>query len=157
MDDTTDRIVAFLRGIGLEVREGEVGDTGFLPGVRIDAGRLVFERARLTWPGDLLHEAGHLAVTPAARRAAQSDDLDDHILDEMATTAWAYAACLEIGLEPSVLFHAGGYHGHSEALVLTYSLGVYPGVHGLVQAGMARTGVAAGAQGYPRMLRWLRD
>ena len=54
----TDRIVDFLRGIGLPVTEGSVPDDCFLPGVRIHHGTLVFDRQRLQWPGDLLHEAG---------------------------------------------------------------------------------------------------
>jgi hypothetical protein len=43
---------------------------------------------------------------------------------------------------------------------MTFSLGVYPGLHGLMQAGMAH-GVAEakqlGAEPYPRMRRWLRE
>jgi hypothetical protein len=31
-------------------------------------GGLVYDWERLTWPGDLLHEAGHIAVIPAALR-----------------------------------------------------------------------------------------
>ncbi|UOV05081.1 hypothetical protein MUU77_07340 [Pseudoxanthomonas sp. F37] len=68
--------MAFLRGIGLVVTEGRVPDDCFLSGVRIHRGTLVFDRQRLQWPGDLLHEAGHIALTPAALRAALSDALD---------------------------------------------------------------------------------
>jgi hypothetical protein len=158
--DLTDRIVAFLRGIGLDVREGDVGAAPFLPGLRIEAGALVFDRERLTWPGDLLHEAGHLAVTPAARRALQSEALDDDAMGEFEATAWAYAATVAIGLDPAVLFHEGGYHGRSAALITTYSFGVYPGVQGLVAMGLAVPGDVARAQGlapYPVMRRWLRE
>jgi hypothetical protein len=158
--DPTDRIVAFLRGIGLDVREGDVGAAPFLPGLRIAAGALVFDRERLTWPGDLLHEAGHLAVTPAAKRALLSDDVEDDAMGEFEATAWAYAATVAIGLDPAVLFHEGGYHGRSAALITTYSLGVYPGVQGLVAMGLAVAGDVARAQGlapYPAMRRWLRE
>ncbi len=159
-DDPTDRIVDFLRGIGLPVREGDVGASPFLPGLRIESGGLVFDRERLTWPGDLLHEAGHLAVTPAAQRTQQSENLDDDAMGEFEATAWAYAATLAIGLDPAVLFHDGGYHGRSAALITTYSFGVYPGAQGLVAAGLALGGDAARAQGlapYPQMQRWLRE
>lgn len=162
--DTVERILAFLRDIGLSVREADVGGDAFLPGVRVADGGLLVDRVRLRWPGDLLHEAGHLAVLPAALRATASGDLaaqeDVPHASEIEATAWAYAATVAIGLEPGVLFHEGGYHGRSDALVLTYAMGVYPGAHGLVQAGMTASGTDARQRGepvYPHMQRWLRD
>lgn len=164
MAAATNLIVAFLRQLGLGVNEGEVSDDAFLPGLRITAGQIVFDPHKLRWPGDLLHEAGHLAMTPAARRATLSDDLagqpSDAHAGEAEATAWAYAATVALGLPPDVLFHAGGYHGQSQALIATYGAGVYPGAHGLSEAGMALIGEAARAQGlppYPHMLRWLRE
>lgn len=164
MDPVIDRIVGFLCDIGLPVREGELGDSTFLPGVQIEAGVLVFDRHRLTWPGDLLHEAGHIAVTPSAQRPQLPDALDG--LSELAlggeaeATAWAWAACMALALDPAVLFHAGGYHGRSAGLITTFSLGVYPGSPGLVRAGMTAFGEQARALGvppYPHMIRWLRE
>ena len=79
---------------------------------------------------------------------------------EIEATAWAYAATVALGLEPTVLFHEGGYKGYSSSLVTTYTLGVYPGCHGLAMAGLTATGEQARALGvepYPHMLRWLRD
>jgi hypothetical protein len=164
MDPVIDRIVGFLRGIGLPVREGEVGESAFLPGLLIEAGVLVFDRDRLAWPGDLLHEAGHIAVTPPAQRPLLPDPLDG--LSELAhggeaeATAWAWAASVALGLDPAVLFHEGGYHGRSADLIATFSLGVYPGSQGLVRAGMAAFDEQARALGvapYPHMIRWLRE
>lgn len=150
----TDTIVAFLRGIGIGVVEGDVPEDSFLPGVRIEGGALVFDRARLTWPGDLLHEAGHIAVTPPSSRASLSEALQPHQEHpdggEAEATAWAFAACVKIGLPADVLFHRGGYHGRSDALIATYSLGVYPGSAGLARCGMTDVG------GYPVMRYWLR-
>lgn len=160
----TDAITAFLRGIGIAVRDGVVPDDAFLPGVRVDSGGLIVDRHALAWPGDLLHEAGHIAVTPAADRHRLSDALQGHVeaphAGEVEATAWAYAATVALGLDPSVLFHAGGYRGKSPALIMTYSLGVYPGCQGLVCAGLTRVGEAARAHGvepYPHMIRWLRE
>jgi len=159
-----DLIVAFLRQLGLGVSEGEVSDDAFLPGLRIKAGEIVLDPGKLRWPGDLLHEAGHLAMTPAAQRGALSDDLagqqSDAHAGEAEATAWAYAATVALGLPPEVLFHAGGYRGQSQGLIATYGAGVYPGSRGLCEAGMALIGEAARAQGlppYPHMLRWLRE
>lgn len=161
---TVEPILAFLRDIGLSVSEADVGGDAFLPGVRVADGGLRVDRVRLRWPGDLLHEAGHLAVLPAALRATASGDLAAHEdvphASEIEATAWAYAAIVAIGLEPAVLFHEGGYHGRSAALALTYAMGVHPGAHGLAQAGMTAIGTDACQRGepiYPRMHRWLRD
>lgn len=164
MTETIEHIVRFLRGIGLAVDEGEVPAGAFLPGLRIAAGGIVFERGKLQWPGDLLHEAGHLATTPQSHRAALCDDLADQETHahagEAEATAWAYAACVALALPPSVLFHPGGYHGQSDALIVTYGAGVYPGARGLAEAGMTLLGDTARSQGqppYPHMQRWLRD
>lgn len=161
--DTTGVIVAFLRGIGIAVTPGRVPEDAFLPGVRIAEGGLVYDPAALRWPGDLLHEAGHIATTPAAQRHHLSDDLAGQEAPEQGgeieATAWAYAASVALGLDPRVLFHEGGYHGKSAGLVLTYGAGVYPGCKGLADAGMTRIGDAAREHGvapYPHMIRWLR-
>lgn len=159
-----DTIVGFLRGIGIAIREDAVPDEAFLPGLKIEAGGLIVDRTRLTWPGDLLHEAGHIAVTPAARRSQLSDDLQGHDEaphgGEVEATAWAYAATVALKLDPSILFHDGGYRGKSPGLIMTYSLGVYPGCQGLFEAGLTLLGEAARTRGippYPHMIRWLRQ
>ena len=57
-------IVAFLEEIGLPVRFRDLDEAGFLPGITVEAGGLNVDREKLLYPGDLLHEAGHLAVLP---------------------------------------------------------------------------------------------
>jgi hypothetical protein len=163
-DPHVESIVAFLRQAGIAVHEGDVGETSFLPGLMVARGEITFDPARLTWPGDLLHEAGHIAVTPPARRCHLPESLDGHPIDadggEVEATAWAYAASVALGLPPAVLFHDGGYHGQSAALVMTYAMGVYPGCRGLADAGMTLVGDQArraGVPPYPHMVRWLRD
>jgi len=162
MRDVTQIIVDFLNGIGIPAHEGEVVHDSFLPGLSIRNGTLVYDSAKLRWPGDLLHEAGHIATMPAATRSLLSDALDDaeaapHA-GEIEATAWAYAATIYLGLEPSVLFHSEGYAGKSASLIETYSYGVYPGCFGLAQAGMTLVGNAAteSVAPYPHMIRWLR-
>lgn len=164
MNPLTEAIVAFLRQIGITVRDGVVGDDAFLPGLVVERGEIVFDAARLTWPGDLLHEAGHIAVTPPAQRHLLPESLSGHPVDaeggEVEATAWAYAASVALGLDPAVLFHEGGYHGKSAGLVLTYALGVYPGCKGLADNGMTLVGDqarCAGVSPYPHMQRWLRE
>ncbi|HEV3001466.1 MAG TPA: hypothetical protein VGW75_12065 [Solirubrobacteraceae bacterium] len=150
----TGRIVAFLREIGLDVEPADLGDDTFLPGLAVEHGALRYDEARLTYPGDLLHEAAHLAVAPPDARARMTGDVAVPGLDlarlEVAAVPWSYAAALHLGIDPAVVFHAGGYRGKSAGLLRTFAAGVYPGVNLLVEAGMTT------AEAYPRMLRWLR-
>lgn len=157
------RIVDFLRGIGLSVREEAISGESFLPGIAIESGELILDRARNTWPGDLLHEAGHLAVLPAAFRCTLVGGLPDTVPAEYAgeveATAWAYAAICELDLPLEILFHEGGYRGYSAGLRFTFDMGVYPGAAGLYASGMATTPADAQrrqVKAYPAMLRWLR-
>jgi hypothetical protein len=79
---------------------------------------------------------------------------------EAEATAWAFAAVRHLQLEPSILFHSGGYRGASLGLITTYTLGFYPGAFGLSQAGMTHIGAEAVQQGvpvYPSMSRWVRS
>lgn len=162
--ETTERIVQFLRDIGLEVKDAVLADDCFLPGIRITQGGLQVDRQRLRWPGDLLHEAGHLAVVPAALRPGMDDALEDLPAvehgGEMEATAWAWAALSHLQLPAHVLFHDGGYRGHAAGLRLNFEMGVYLGVSGLVQAGLAwppyPTRVDQ-APVYPQLRCWLRS
>ena len=159
-----ERITAFLASIDIALTEGEIPTAALLPGVAIVSGRLVVDRDRLTWPGDLLHEAGHIAVMPAALRGTLggtlADDPEVPHAGEPEATAWAWAALMAIGLKSEVLFHAGGYQGRSPGLAFTFSVGGYPGAAGLIAAGLALSTADAarrGEQSYPHMVRWLRE
>lgn len=163
MAEQVDLIVAFLADIGITARDGDVPGTSFLPGVRIDAGGLVVDRAALASAGDLLHEAGHIAVTPAALRSRLADTLasgdEAPFGGETEAIAWSWATLVHLGLPPEVLFHDRGYRGQAAALRQTYTLGVWPGAFGLAQAGMTRLESGrpyADGMRYPRMERWLR-
>lgn len=157
-------IFAFLSGIGLPIAEVTLPADTFLPGIALRAGGLVVDPEKLTWPGDLLHEAGHLAVLPAALRGDAHDDQLNHEgvehASELEAMAWAYAAALELSLPTEVLIHDGGYNGKSRDLLQMYTFGVYPGLRGLCASGMtAAHGFTpdCGPVRYPQMLRWLRD
>ncbi|MEP7188409.1 MAG: hypothetical protein ABI901_04360 [Roseiflexaceae bacterium] len=82
-DTLTATIVAFLRGIGLVVRSGRIPEQSFLPGIWINHGTLVVDEAGLSYPGDLLHEAGHLAVASPERRATIVGDAGADAAEEM--------------------------------------------------------------------------
>ncbi len=155
----TRRIVDFLTSIGLTVAAAELPETTFLPGLTISHGVLLVDEQRLLHPGDLLHEAGHLALYPAAERPSVRAPLEADPGFEMAAIAWSYAAAIAIGLPMEILFHPAGYKGGSQSLSDNFSAGRYVGVPLLEWAGMTLTGQrsqAAGIAPYPVMQRWLR-
>lgn len=155
----TSLIAGFLSSIGMEVSPSALGET-FLPGLMIRGGTLLIDEAKLTYPGDILHEAGHIAVTPANKRRELYLNAGDEAGEEMAAIAWSYAAAVHTGIDLSIVFHPDGYRGGSQAIIDNFSQGRYVGVpllewYGLT-AGKAR---AAELQvpAYPHMLKWLRD
>jgi hypothetical protein len=158
------RIADFLTEIGIEVVPSQLVGETFLPGIAVENGRILVDEEKLIYPGDLLHEAGHLALAARDVRSGLSDEviLPNANMDlvEAQTIAWSYAAVSYLGLDPKLLFHEGGYKGHSEGLLLNFSLGVYVGVNGLREAGMTATDkmtVDSGTPPYPHMIKWLRD
>ena len=160
----TNQIANFLIDIGIDVVPTTLDNQSFLPGIQVKDGKLLVDESKLTYPGDLLHEAGHLAVAPATIRNTLSGEViipgADMDSIEVQVTAWAFAAVRHLDIDPKVLFHEGGYRGKSRKLILTYSLGVYPGVFGLQQLDLTAAGSLAsdlGVEPYPHMLKWLRD
>lgn len=163
-DPATGRMIAFLREIGIPVDLGTLPDDTFLPGLVVDRGRLVVDLARLRYPGDLLHEGGHVALVEPALRpllgASVSPPGVDMTLLENAVIPWSYAAALHLGIDPAVVFHDAGYRGKARGLLTTFGYGVYPGVPLLEAFGLTASPARAAELGvapYPHMLRWLRE
>jgi len=163
-DELVSRIAGFLNEIGIEVVPAQLEQDSFLPGILVLNGKLLVDETKLIYPGDLLHEAGHLAVAPADVRHSLSGEVmipgADMNAVEAQATAWAYAASINLGLDTRVLFHEGGYRGQSEGLIFTYGAGVYPGAFGLQELGMTAGREMAGRLGvaeYPHMLKWMRE
>lgn len=158
LDSNTNRMVDWLRQLGLTVRFAPLQDT-FLPGVTLEPGGLVVDPAQLLYPGDLLHEAGHLAVMPPAQRASTGSNAGSGMGDEIAAQTWSYAAALHLGLPPEIVFHAAGYHGSAQNLIHVYRDG-NAGVPLLQWMGLtldARRAAAENARPWPYMIRWLRE
>ena len=157
-DPLTERLAEFVRGVGLDVRPAVLAPDTFLPGLQISDGAILVDEDRLAHPGDLLHEAGHLAVTDPAERPAPT--LEPTPGDEMAALAWSYAALRRLALAPEIVFHAHGYKGGSQALIEAFSQsGGTIGVPLLQYYGMTvepKNAAARGAEPFPNMLRWLR-
>jgi hypothetical protein len=150
------RMLVFLAEIGLAWEPAALGESTFLPGLAIHQGELRVDPARLKYPGDILHEAGHLAVTAATeRRSLGPGGLEDPGL-EMAVLAWSYAACLHLGLAPEVVFHDHGYKGEAAWLRQTFRSGGTLGQPLLAWMGLTSLKADAPAP-FPAMVKWLRD
>ena len=156
-DPLVERLAAFIRGIGIDVRPAELPDPTFLPGLAIRDGVIFVDEARLAHPGDMLHEAGHLAVIePAVRHLPELVSTDG---DEIAAQAWSWAAIRHLGLDPAIVFHADGYRGNSPMLIELFSTGGTFGQPLLQYYGMTfepRLAAENGVPAFPHMLRWLR-
>ena len=159
--EAADSIAAFLNSIGIPCRIGEIPQSTLLPGIYLEAGEIVWDPARLSHPGDLLHEAGHIATAPPSSRARMTGTLESTPADEMAAIAWSYGASVHLGLDPRVLFHADGYKGGSDSLITAFATEQPPGSPLLAWYGMTALShedpaVRARPNIYPSMRTWLR-
>jgi len=158
LDDTAILILDWLREIGLGVRTAPLGADTFLPGVTLKAGGLVVDPERLRYPGDLLHEAGHLAVLLPEDRVRCGPDAGADMGNEIAAQTWSYAAAIHLGLPPEVVFHGEGYKGAAHRLIEIYG-GGNAGVPLLQWMGLTWATAQAAkhrVSPYPHMIRWLR-
>jgi len=132
--------------------------SGFLPGILIKNGTLLIDPEQLTYPGDLLHEAGHIAVMPAADRHLLNDNVNDSAGqgpgEEMAAIAWSWAALQQLQLPAEFLFHPDGYKGGSATYIQAFAEHGGFGHPLLNWYGMCAP--AGQPEGYPKMQRWLR-
>jgi hypothetical protein len=159
-DPTMATIIAFLRDIGIPVSSETLTEPTFLPGILLRHGGIVVDVERLRFPGDLLHEAGHVAVSSPNRRTSIQGDAGPDPAEEMMAIAWSYAALVYLQLDPAVVFHVDGYRGGSNGLIENFTHGHYFGVPMLQWLGMTLDAAHANERNlapYPQMLKWLRD
>lgn len=151
-DSLITMIESWLEAKGISCARKSLPPGTFLPGIAIEAGTLVYDPARLEWPGDLLHEAGHIALAPPSLRNTLSGKLEVTPAGEMAALAWSFAASADLGIDPAVVFHEGGYRKGGAQLVEQYTSGLPPGGPGVPM--LQWWGLT---QAFPRMNHWLRD
>lgn len=147
------KITGFIKDIDIDVREADIEHETFLPGIDVVNGALIIDNEKLLYPGDLLHEAGHLAVLTPDERAKAGTTIDTGAGEEMAAIAWSYAAALHLEIDPAVVFHPDGYKGESEMILDNFSEGRYFGVPLLAWWGLTEN---SGGNAYPKMAKWLR-
>jgi hypothetical protein len=159
----TETIIDFVESVGIKVLKMPITDDTFLPGLQLKDGALIIDSEKLLYPGDILHEAGHLATMPPDIRKTMNDNLPatpENQGGEMMALAWSYAAAKYLDIDPHVVFHAEGYKGGSENLIENFSEGRYIGVPLLQWAGMAYDDKKAkeySKPAYPHMINWLRE
>lgn len=148
-------ITVFLEEIGISVVKEKLTEPTFLPGIKINKGKIHIDEFLLKHPGDLLHEAGHIAVMTPEERTTMSGNIQEHrpegVNDELSAILWSYAALVYLKIDPIVVFHPEGYKGDSEWLMASFSNQQYIGLPLLQWMGMTTTEI------FPKMNKWLRD
>ncbi|WP_186214692.1 hypothetical protein [Burkholderia gladioli] len=175
---TRDRVVAFLNEIGIETRY-EDGASGFIEGCRIAQGTLLVDPACRV--SAILHEAGHLAITPRCFRTLMNGNLyagqremlrivgesnlhpDDPLYraviqcSDPEATAWAWSAGVHLMLPPEEIIRDDEYDGEGESLRLALQIGAYYGVNGLAHAGLCSLRARNGLAAWPHLHRWTQE
>jgi len=147
-------IINFLKSIQIEVIETPVSDDTFLPGLRIKGQTIFYDPEKLKYPGDLLHEAGHIAVTEEKLRpligTLSSEEQKPNEGEEIAAILWSFAACRHLNLDLSIVFHPGGYKNESQWLIEQFNSQNYIGLPLLEWMSLCDK------EDFPKMKKWLR-
>jgi hypothetical protein len=151
---TLQQITNFLSSIGIKVIEQKLPTDTFLPGLSLLGNSILIDSEQLKYPGDLLHEAGHIATTEENRRpligTSEMGENWPSDGDEIATILWSFAACHHLGLDLNVVFHPNGYKNDSEWLIEQFSSKNYLGLPLLAWMGFCTK------EEFPSMNKWLR-
>ena len=158
------KCISFLHEIGIETRFEKLEEPCFLPGLSICNGTIIIDKEVLMYPGDILHEAGHIAVVPAAERASLTasaiEKREQREAEEMMAIAWSYAACMHLCLDPYVVFHDNGYKGGGSYIADNFGSKNYFGLPMLQWKGMAadeKNALQLNIAPYPCMIKWMLD
>ena len=151
---TVHTIVTFLKTIGIAVKQQKLAKDTFLPGLSVVGNSVLIDPEQLKYPGDILHEAGHIAVTdPTTRSLIGTDNMDANWPtdgEEIAAILWSFAACKHLDLPLETVFHAAGYKGNSAWLINAFTTKNYMGLPLLAWMGLCTT------EAFPKMKQWLR-
>lgn len=156
-------ITGFLTQIGIDFAFRRLDGPTFMPGVGLENGMILIDTDKLTYPGDILHEAGHIATTPPGLRPAMNGELPgtvDNQAGEIMSQAWCYAACVYLGIDPHIVFHKAGYRGGSEHIIRNFETGAEVGVPALQWLGMTyekKNAEKLNTLAFPHMFRWMRQ
>jgi len=147
-------IVNFLDSINILVVEKKLSNSTFLPGLNLKGNKILMDIDKLKYPGDLLHEAGHIAVTEEnIRPLIGTEEISSNWPtngDEIAAILWSYAASCHLNLELKIVFHPDGYKNDSEWLINQFNNQHYIGLPLLEWMSLANK------EDFPVMKKWLR-
>jgi len=156
-DPLVKQLSTFVCSIGIVVQACPIDWKTQFPGLDIRSGSVLVDEDRLLHPGNILHEAGHIAVHEPVRRA--NAKFSPKRGEELSALAWSYAAIVKLNLSSELVFYPGSFHGWSTALIDNFAEGRYVGVPLLQRYGMAfeqRIAIERGVDPYPHMVRWVR-
>ncbi|WP_348824744.1 hypothetical protein [Flavobacterium aestuarii] len=159
-----EKVLSFLNEIGIDVIEKELDETTFLPGLLLGPSCIYVDFEKLLYPGDILHEAGHLAVTTASERelvgtVAISSEWPTQG-EEIGAILWSYAAIYHLDLPLDFVFHPNGYKNCSDWFISNFSSGNYIGLPLLEWMGLTLSenrALQENKKPFPIMQKWLRD
>jgi hypothetical protein len=159
-----EKCIAFLNGIGIKTIYRSIPAVTFLPGLSIEAGCIIIDIEKPCYPGDILHEAAHIAIVPVADRAtldaASIGARPDNQAEEMMAIAWSYAACVYLQMDPYFVFHDNGYKGGGSYIADNFKEKRYFGLPMLQWKGMAadeKKAAELNVAPYPAMIKWMLD
>lgn len=159
----TQQTLSFLKEIGIDVIEKELDDT-FLPGLSLGPNCIYIDYDKLLYPGDILHEAGHLAVTTATERKLVGTDRISAEwptqAEEMGAILWSFAALNHLKLPVKFVFHPNGYKNESDWIISNFNTENYIGLPFLEWIGLCLGKDRAAKENkpaFPTMLKWMRD
>ncbi len=156
-EEVIDRCYAFIRSIGIEIEERAIDGQTFVPGITISEGRLIVEPGKMKFPGDLLHEAGHIALMLPSERQNMNGDATGGGIEaegyEMGVLVWSFFAAEYAGVPLEFVFHPDGYKGDSAWLIENFTNRKYIGLPLLEWMKIVRRT----ENGEPEVISWLRN
>ncbi|MDT0642196.1 hypothetical protein RM553_05055 [Zunongwangia sp. F363] len=155
---TTIIIISFLEEIGLQTVKTSISNKTFLPGIHVEKGVLYYDPEKLEHPGDLLHEAGHMAcLAPCVRNKIYGKIDHKTAADfEIGAILWSFLACSHLKLPPEVVFHEKGYKGDANWLIENFQNGNYIGSPVLKWLGLIEYDENKKNKTSPTVISWLR-
>lgn len=158
-EKTLHTIYTFLESLPIPIVLCKINTETFLPGIKIRDGNLLIDTNKLMYPGDILHEAGHIAVSLPEERTSLNDNVIEHNKskegEEFAVMLWSYAAAIHLEIQPEVVFHREGYKGESEWILKEYNNQNFIGLPLLQWMGLTYTD--SEELHFPKMKKWLRE
>jgi hypothetical protein len=157
------KIIDFVTEIGIIIIEKKLDSTTFLPGLKLGSNCIYIDFDQLLYPGDILHEAGHLAVaTSEIRNQIDSNTLQNWPTDgeEIAAILWSFAAAKHLNLPLEIVFHPNGYKNQSEWLIQSFTNKNYIGLPLLEWMELTLSeekAITQNKEAFPIMQKWMRD